>query len=88
MSGPCPAGPQDPAELLKQAIQAVLDSEQDGWCVGQFVVVMGLERVTGDGDLESTPWYWCPPLQPEWMTWGLIDAATGLRLVLEDENEE
>lgn len=41
---------------------------------------MGLERVTVDGGMESTPWVWTPPFQPDWMTDGLLEATTDLRL--------
>lgn len=63
---------------LRAAIQAWLDSQGDGWTLAQCVIVMGLERVTDDG-VESTPWLWAPPDQPEWITDGLLIAAEQLR---------
>lgn len=60
------------------AIQTWLDAQGDGWTVSQCIVVMGLERVTDDG-IESTPWIWAPPDQPDWMTDGLLIAAEEMR---------
>jgi len=40
---------------------------------------MGLERVTADGELESSPWIWAPGQQPDWQTDGLLDAAMEMR---------
>ena len=63
---------------IRQAIQTMLDECGDGWQVAQFVVVMGLERVR-DGEIESSPWLWAPPQQPDWQTDGLLEAATEMR---------
>lgn len=57
---------------IREAIQAFLDQHGDGWNVSQFVIVMGLERIT-DGTLESTPWVWAPAEQPDWMTTALLE---------------
>ena len=59
-------------ELLS-AIQAVLDAAGDGWTVNQFVVSMGIERITSDGELESTTWWTAPRDQPEWQTTALLN---------------
>lgn len=75
----------DPAAAVRAAIQALLDTEGDGFHVAQFVVCMGLERVTSYGALESTPWLWAPPGQPEWMTDGLLDSAALLRAEIDDD---
>lgn len=64
---------------IREAIQAALDSYGDGWQVAQFVVALGLERVNADGELESSPWIWVPPGQPDWMTDGLLEAAVEMR---------
>lgn len=64
---------------LRAAIQAWLDSHGDGWSVGHCVVVMGLERTTDEGGVESVAWLWAPPEQPEWMTDGLLIAAERMR---------
>ncbi len=71
----------DLAAAVRAAIQVVLDAAGDGWHVAQFVISMGLERVTTDGDLEATSWLWAPPHQAEWMTDGLLDSAREMRLM-------
>lgn len=68
----------DLAAQVRAAVQAVLDAAGDGYQVAQFVVCMGLEKLTPDG-VESTSWFWTPPGQPDWMTAGLIDAALEIR---------
>ena len=45
-----------PADDLRQAIQQLLDSYGDGWPWGSFVLSLGLQRVSPDGELESSPW--------------------------------
>lgn len=71
----------DLTAAVRAAIQAILDASDDpGWQVAQFVICMGLERVTGDGELDSSAWLWAPPHQAEWMTDGLLESATDLRL--------
>lgn len=74
----------DLSDAIRKAVQAVLDQEGDGYHVGQIVICMGLERVTSDGELESAPWWWAPPGQPEWMTDGLIESVVLLRAAFED----
>ncbi len=69
----------DLAAAIRSAVQAVLDAAGDGWSVAQFVLCLGLERVDSNGELESTPWVWTPPHQPDWMSDGLIEAAMELR---------
>lgn len=65
------------AEYLRRCIQKILD-DGDGWQVDQFVICLGLERIV-DGRVESTPWVWSPPEQPDWQTDGLMRAAWELR---------
>ena len=67
-----------PKERLRNAIQRVLNEEGDGWIVGQFVVALGLEKMV-DGAIESTAWGWAPVDQPDWVTDGLLRAASELR---------
>lgn len=69
----------DLAAQVRAAVQAVLDAHGDGWHIAQYVISMGLERVNQSGDLEATSWVWAPPHQPDWMTDGLLEAATELR---------
>lgn len=68
-----------PADDLRQAIQQLLDSYGDGWLLGEFVLSLGLQRVSPDGELESSPWIYAPPGQPDWQTDGLLEAAIDLR---------
>jgi hypothetical protein len=69
-----------PAQMVRHYVQQMLDNSGDGWHLAQYVMCMGLERVTPDGTLECTPWVWAPPHQAEWMTDGLLAAASDLRL--------
>ena len=73
---------------IRAAVQALLDSAGDGWCVAQLVVCMGLERVNGSGEIESAPWLWAPKSQAEWMTDGLIESALVLRSDLIDDDDD
>lgn len=68
---------------VRAAIQALLDAHGDGWSLAQVVVCMGLERVSADG-VESIPWMWTPPDQPDWMTGGLLESAMELRDYCDD----
>lgn len=70
-----------PLQRLREAIQAVIDAEGDGEHFGltQFVIVMGLERVTYDGGIEATSWYYVPPDQADWMTTGLLETGIEMR---------
>lgn len=72
------------ADRIRAAVQAVIDAEEgEGWTVAQYVVAMGLERIMGDGSIESTGWYWHPPDQADWMTYGLLESALELRSTAE-----
>lgn len=78
----------DHAANIRAAIQAAIDDAGDGFQVAQFVVCMGLERISSQGDLESAPWLWAPPGQPEWMTDGLLEAADYLRCAAPVEDDQ
>lgn len=71
----------DLTERIRNALQAIINSEGEGegWALGQFVVVMGLERMNEHGEIEATAWYWTPPNQPEWMTVGLLETGIEMR---------
>jgi len=68
-----------PVDRLKAAIQKLLNAEGDGWVLDQFVIAMGLQRVTSGNDVESVAWVWAPAEQPDWQTDGLLRAASELR---------
>lgn len=66
-------------DKLRAAIQAILDGEGEGWTLGPFVVVMGIERIQDDGEVDGCSWYWTPRNQAEWMTTGLLESAIEMR---------
>ena len=68
-----------PVEVIRSAIQQLLNSEGDGWVVNEFVLALGLQRMNSDGVIESVAWVWAPVEQPDWQTDGLLDAAIELR---------
>lgn len=69
----------DHAATLRAAIQSLLDDEGDGYVCGQFVISMGLERITDEGTVEAIPWVWAPSDQPDWQTAALLESAIELR---------
>lgn len=71
------------ADLVRSALQAVLDADGDGWVVGPHVTAMGIERVLADGTVESYAWYLCPTEQAEWVTSGLLASVLELRATAE-----
>jgi hypothetical protein len=65
-------------DRLREAIQEFLNGEGDGWNLTQYVIAMGLERITSDGTVESIAWYHAPDNQADWQTGGLLEEATAL----------
>ncbi|AGT12238.1 hypothetical protein PBI_VELVETEEN_31 [Mycobacterium phage Velveteen] len=62
-----------PADPVRAAIQESLDAQGDGWQVAHYVVVAGLERITGDRmDLGATTII-TPVGQPDYLTEGLVN---------------
>lgn len=74
-------------DKIREAIQQYLDSEGDGWTVTQYVVAMGLQRITSNGELESIGWYYTPDGQADWQTTGLLEEATSLHQSSEEEDD-
>ncbi len=71
-------------EMLRAALQKMLDEEGDGWQLSQhLVVVVGLERLTAGG-FESTAWSFWPDGQSDYVTNGLLNAACALPDYVED----
>ena len=66
------------SDRLRESIQELLNQLGDGWAVTQYVVAMGLERLTPDGRLESTAWFYAPHEQADWQTGGLLSQAKEL----------
>ncbi|QFP96420.1 hypothetical protein SEA_MODRAGONS_36 [Mycobacterium phage Modragons] len=62
-----------PADPVRAAIQESLDAQGEGWQVAHYVVVAGLERITGDRmDLGATTII-TPVGQPDYLTEGLVN---------------
>ncbi len=68
-----------PVDRLRAAIQRLLNAEGDGYILDQFVLALGLQRMNSEGVIESTAWVWAPAEQPDWITDGLLRAASELR---------
>ena len=68
-----------PNEVIRAAIQQLLNREGDGWVLDKFVLALGLERMNSDGHLETSAWVWSPAEQADWITDGLLRAAVELR---------
>ena len=69
-----------PVDKIRAALQELADAgDSEGWSVSQFVIVMGLERISCDGGIEATAWYWAPADQADWMNGGLLEAAMDMR---------
>lgn len=66
-------------QYIRAALQKLINADGEGWQVSDFVIAVGLQRLQADGTLDSTPWVWAPPNQPEWHTDGLLRAAQELR---------
>ena len=68
-----------PVDRLRNAIQKLLNQEGDGWVLNEFVIALGLQKMNSEGEVESTAWVWAPADQPDWITDGLLRAASALR---------
>ena len=71
---------------IQQAIQTLLDAEGDGWTCTQYVIAMGLARMTDEG-VESIAWYYAPDEQPDWQTTGLLEQAANLHENAENDED-
>jgi hypothetical protein len=67
-----------PAQAVEAALQLLLDSCGDGWTLGNYVLIMGLEKVTDDGEITSASWIYTAPNQPGWVTTGLLIEADAM----------
>ena len=68
-----------PVDRLRNAIQKLLNQEGDGFVLNEFVLALGLQKMNSEGEVESTAWVWAPADQPDWITDGLLRAASELR---------
>lgn len=64
---------------IREAIQKILDIHGDGWSSSHYVVAIGLERVTEDGNLETSSWWYAPPTQADYITDGLLGKVCEMR---------
>ena len=72
------------------AIQQSLDTGGDGWCgwsVAHYVVVIGLARVTADGEVETDECLRSPDGQPSYTTEGLLIHGERMWDQIESESE-
>ena len=74
----CPVKPAD-QDPVAAAVQSVLDTYGDGWSLAHYVVCIGLERVTADGEVESTPFWLAQPGQAEYVSDGLLRRVDEIR---------
>lgn len=63
---------------LRTALQALLDSEGDGWMISHYVVVLGIEKVTA-AEIKSSVWLAVPHAQPDYVSDGLLAAGVDMR---------
>jgi hypothetical protein len=77
----------EPMDALYAALQSVIDAMAEGWTVGHYAVVIGLEQFDGER-VQSTVWTVTPVDQAEWMTKGLLDTATEIQLSVADTSED
>lgn len=66
-------------DIIRESIQAMLDTYSDGWSLSHFVIPMGLERVNSEGFIESVVWLYSPTSQGEYITNGLLLEAEALQ---------
>lgn len=71
---------------IQSAIQQLLDKEGDGWTLTQYVICMGLARMSNEG-VESIAWYYAPDEQPDWQTKGLLEEAAVLHENAGDDDD-
>ncbi len=62
---------EHPDDLIQQYVEA--RDKDPGWRVSDFVLMVGFERVMGDGTLEHTYSVYEGENQSPWATRGLID---------------
>jgi len=71
-------------DRVRAALQAVLDEEGSGWqLAGPLAVIVGLERMNADV-VEATAWMFVPDEQAQWITSGLLVAATEQRHYIDE----
>jgi len=78
------------SETYADALQREIASlwPNDGWQVSHFVAVIGLQRVTEDGSMESDVVIHVPLTQAEYITDGLMAHAMRIREDLDDSSDD
>jgi hypothetical protein len=59
-------------DVIREELQKILDDEGDGWSVSHYAVLVGIERMAGEGVLESCVYIHEPDGQPVYVTSGLL----------------
>lgn len=67
-------------ERVAQVLQELLNAEGDGWTLSHWIGILGIERMNGDGAVDSAVWICKPADQAEYVTDGLISSAFDARL--------
>lgn len=82
--------PRDMAlDGLRQALQALLDAEGDGWHVSHYIVVLGIERMDADsGRVDSGVWTAAPVDQADYVATGLLETAQIYRNMTADADDD
>ncbi len=73
-------------DKLRQALQDVLNQCGDGYMLAHYVIVMGIQRMDGDGRVVSSSWVAAPEDQADYVTDGLLAAAEEMRAGAEFED--
>jgi hypothetical protein len=76
-----------PHDDLRLALQKLLNDAGDGWMVRDYVVILGLEKISSAGKLESAAWMAAPGDQPDYVTDGLIASAEDMRANADIEDD-
>lgn len=60
---------------IGDAIQDTLNTEGEDWHAAGYILIVGCQRVSPDGEMESQAFRYIAPDQPPWVTRGLLDEA-------------
>lgn len=74
-------------EPIKDGIQARIDVDRPGFRVAHYVAVVGLERFTADGDVETAISLYYPDGQPDYVIEGLLMQGERLRDYVDEDTE-
>jgi hypothetical protein len=78
----------NPFDKLRKAIQDILDaSDSEGWELAHYVVVVGIERLTSDGKVQTAVWAAQPGDQADYITDGLLASAEDIRASADVEDD-